>query len=266
MSNVLFGMPILIGLEDLAANVALARDLGLRLVELTMNLPQYSPHRLPSDVVRQTAEASDLVFTLHLPEETDLAALQPAVRRGHLDCAVEAVRWASAAGIRLVNLHVPAGVYFTLPTERIWVYDRHLPTFIENLEASFNTLMAVADECGITVCLENAGHFHLPFMQQAIERLLNRFPALRLTWDIGHDAATGSRERPLFEGHRQRIGHMHLHDSDGRTSHQVLFDGQVDVEVIIDLARSLGVAAIIEVKTPESLAESVRRLDERGVR
>lgn len=266
MGNFVLGMPTMAELPDLAANVELARGLGLGLVELNMNLPQCSPDRLPAECVRRAAEASGLTFTLHLPEEIDLASFQPAIRQGNLACCTEAIRWCGRAGIRLANLHLASGVYFTLPDHRMWLYEQHLPTFIENVNASFEALMATADDCGVTVCLENVGCFHLPFMPQAVEHLLLAHPDLRLTWDVGHDAATGYREKPLYEKHRCRIGHLHLHDWNGHASHQILFDGQANVKATIDLARALDVAVVIETKTPQSLTESVRRLDERGLR
>jgi sugar phosphate isomerase/epimerase len=264
MRHFVLGMPTMAELPDLAANVDLARGLGLGLIELNMNLPQYGPHELSPERVVQAAEDSGLEFTLHLPEEIDLASFQPEIRRGNLACCLAAIRWCAQARIRLVNLHLAAGTYFTLPDRRLWLYEEHPSAFLVNLGASFETLMATAREHGVAVCLENAGHFHREFMQRAVEHLLLAHPGLQLTWDVGHDAATGFCERPLFENHRDRIGHFHLHDGDGRESHRVLLTGAVDVAGTLDLARTLDVAAVIEVKTPAGLTESVRRLDERG--
>jgi|WetSurMetagenome_2_1015567.scaffolds.fasta_scaffold12369_4 sugar phosphate isomerase/epimerase len=265
MSRFVLGMPTMAELPDLESNVELARGLGLGLVELNMNLPQYCPQGLPAERLRQAADVSGLTFTLHLPEEIDLASFQPAIRQGNLACCIEAIRWCGQARIALANLHLAAGVYFTLPDRRMWLYEEHLPTFIENLRVSFAALMAAAQENGVTVCLENAGRFQMKHVQQAVGHLLGVHPDLRLTWDVGHDAAAGWLERPVFEKHRGRIGHLHLHDCDGRESHRVLFTGNVDVAATLDLARALDTAVVIEVKTPASLTESVRRLDERGL-
>jgi sugar phosphate isomerase/epimerase len=265
MSRFVLGMPTMAELPTLESNLQLARGLGLGLVELNMNLPQYGPQGMAADRVRQAAEAAGLELTLHLPEEIDLASFQPAIRQGNLACCIEAVRWCGRAGIRLVNLHLAPGVYFTLPDRRMWLYEEYRPAFLDSLTTSFTALTAAADESGVTVCLENAGNFQMEFVQQAVEHLLAAQPRLRLTWDVGHDAATGFHERPLFEKHRDRIGHLHLHDCDGRESHRVLFTGVVDIKAMLDLARSLDVAAVIEVKTPSSLTESIRHLDERGL-
>lgn len=267
MTRFMLGMPTLIELPDVEANVRLARELGLGFVELNMNVPAFCPAALPAARLRELGAETGLAFTLHLPEETDLASFHPAVRRGHLEGCLEAVRWAADAGMALVNLHLSPGVYFTLPERRVWVYDVHREQFQRNLAESFSRLLGAAADCGVTVCVENAGDFGREFVRQALEGLL-RLPGerLRLTWDLGHDAAAAWSDRPVFERWADRVAHVHLHDFDGAASHRVLFDGEVDVAAALELARSRGLGVVVEVKTAESLAESVRRLDERGLR
>jgi len=260
-------MPTLIELADLDANVALCRELGLSFVELNMNLPEYSPERLSADRVRSVRDGTGIDFTLHLPEELDLAAFNRRIREGHLACCREAVAWAGDAGIPLINLHLNMGVYFTLPDRRVWLYEKHRDTFLSNLETSFREVLDIARDHDVTVCIENGGgDFGADFIREAVERLLT-FDAERiaLTWDLGHDASSGFNATPVFEKHTGRIRHMHLHDYDGTTSHQVLFTGEVDVASALTLAKRLDIGVVIETKTPEALAESVRRLRDHDV-
>ena len=260
-------MPTLIELADLEANVDLCQRLRLAFVELNMDCPAYSPQSLPADRLRRLGETVGIAFTLHLPEKIDLAAFNPHIRAGHLACCKEALAWAADAGVRLVNLHLSSGVYFTLPGKRVWLYEVHRPDFLQRLEQSFHELLALAKARGVTVCIENTGNFSQGFIGEAVKRLIALDPnTLQLTWDVGHDAGAGYADRPIFEQFRSRIGHVHLHDWDGKQSHSVLFSGQVDVPGILALARQLGVAAVIETKTVESLKESLRQLDERGLR
>ena len=262
-----FGMPTLIELEDLDANVALCRELGLSFVELNMNLPQCCPENLPARRVRRVRDETGIEFTLHLPEELDLAAFNRHLRAGHLACFREAVAWAGDAGIPLVNLHLNMGVYFTLPDERVRLYEKHRDVFLSNLEASFREALEIARRSNVIVCIENAGGFAAGFVREAIDRLLALDKdRIQLTWDLGHDAGAGFEATPVFEEHTERIAHMHLHDFDGKTSHQVLFTGVVDVPAALALAKRLDVGVVIEVKTPEALTQSVRRLDEHGLR
>ena len=207
-------------------------------------------------------------FTLHLPEELDLAAFNRHIRQGHLASFTEAVTWAGEAGIPLVNLHLNMGVYFTLPDRRVWLYEKHQDVFLANLETSFREVLGIARESDVIVCIENAGgDFGADFIREAVDRSLALDEErIGLTWDLGHDASASFEATPVFEKHTDRIAHMHLHDCDGKTSHQVLFTGVVDVPAAIELAKRRKIAVVIETKTPEALTESVRRLAERGFR
>ncbi len=262
-----FGMPTLVELPDLEANVEVCRQLGLSFIELNMNLPEFLPEALGADKLKSVREKTGIDFTLHLPEELDLAAFSHPTRQGHLKCCLEALAWAAEAGITIVNMHLNYGVYFTLPDRKVWLYEKHFDEFLSNLRASFRELLADERSSGVTICLENAGvMFQTEFGREAISSILALSDRIGLTWDIGHDAASGYGARPLFESMTDRIAHVHLHDSDGSNSHQVLFTGAVDVAGTVELAKRLGVAVVIEVKTVESLTESVKQLDERAMR
>lgn len=267
MTGFRIGMPTLIELAGLDENVRLAQQLGLRFIELNMNLPEYLPDRLAATRLRDVSCQTGIEFTLHLPEELDLGASQPAIRSGHLACASGAIKWAGEAGIRLVNLHWHSGVYFSLPDRRVWLCEKYKDCFLERLADSFDAALRAARTGGVTVCIENAEAFGLPWVAEALDRLLALDGEhLGLTWDIGHDAADDWSGRPIFQRHQGRIRHMHVHDWDGTRNHQVLFTGSADCEAMILLARRLDVGVVIEVKTAESLAESVRLLDKRGLR
>ena len=86
-----WGMPTLLELPDAESNSRVCQALGLQLVELNMNCPEYLPDSLPSDEIRDLAERLGVIFTLHLPEETDLAAFSLETRRGHAACVARAI-------------------------------------------------------------------------------------------------------------------------------------------------------------------------------
>ena len=267
MRGFALGMPTLIELADLETNIELCRKLGLSFVELNMNLPSYCPQTLAPEQLRRLRKETGIGFSLHLPEEIDLASFQPSIRKGHLDCCKEAFAWAAEAGISIVNLHLNSGVYFSLPDRRVWLYEKYKEKFLTQVEKAFGELVKLAQANDIAVCIENGSNFSLGFVREALESVLRASGTqLGLTWDVGHDAGVGFSDRSVFEKLQDRIGHMHLHDSDGKRDHQVLFTGKVDVPSMLDLARQLGIGVVIETKTVESLTESVRQLNERGLR
>ncbi|NBD26308.1 sugar phosphate isomerase/epimerase family protein [Paenibacillus glycinis] len=256
------GMPTLVEFKRLEQNVELCRELQLDFVELNMNLPICIPENLDPTHLRAITEETGIAFTLHLPEELDLASFQPRIRQGHMACCIEAMDWASLAGIGTLNMHVNNGIYFTLPDGREWINAAYETEFIALLLDSYRALYRHAERRGIRLCIENTCNFQLPFIRHALDRLA-AFDNFCLTWDTGHDAKTGFREEPALLAHAGRIRHMHLHDCRAQSDHQTLYSGDVPIHRRLDFAQAHGISAVIEVKTGEALRESVRRLRER---
>lgn len=251
------GMPALIEIPGLNDLVDLCQELELSFIELNMNLPENSPEELDPLEVRDASKRYGIEFTLHSPDELDLGSLHPTVREGHLDAMREALGWSAQAGIRVLNMHIGTGIYFTLPDRRVWIYERYEDRFITNLWAAYRDLLPLARASGVDVCTENVNNFDIPFVSRAIDELccLNGF---NLTWDVGHDARSGFRERETLLRHEARIRHMHLHDYNGKSDHQVPGTGMVDIPNLLDFARRKDIRVLVETKTPEALRESVK--------
>ncbi|HRU11631.1 MAG TPA: sugar phosphate isomerase/epimerase family protein [Methanomassiliicoccales archaeon] len=258
----MFGIPALIEYTELRPNLNLCRELGMDFLELNMNLPYSFPENISSPEIRG-AMREGLRFSMHLYDELDLGSLQPSVREGHMRRCREALRWGSRHGVFLLNLHMSPGVYFTLPDGKEWVYERYLEEHIGALNASLSELSALAEPLGMRICLENTGHFALPFMRRAAEAVLD-LPSVGLCWDIGHDARSGQREEAFMLAHLDRVWHMHFHDWDGRSDHQLPFTGRLDCDRYMHIALENAMSVLIEVKTEGAIRAAVRTMRERG--
>ena len=76
-----FGMPTLVELANTERNAALCAELGLRFVELNMNLPEYADVAgIDRSLLRSLAEKYGVYFTLHLDERMDVCDFNPLVR------------------------------------------------------------------------------------------------------------------------------------------------------------------------------------------
>jgi len=260
--QVKLGMPTLIELPDIEANVELAHRLRLSFVEINMDCPPFLPESLPPEKLIRLRQESGVSFTMHLPERLDLGAFQNSIRCGYLEFYREAIMWAGEAGIPLANMHLSEGVYFTLPDRKVWLYDAHRKEFLAGIEESFSELIELAEENHVTICAENTGVI-TGCVEACLILLLEK--GVRLTYDVGHDATTGFANREFFDRHRHLIRHMHLHDSDGnRKNHQTLFSGVVDIPGMLRMAKEIDINVVIEVKTQDGLEESVSRLKSRG--
>ena len=257
-----FGIPVLIGFSELRPNLDLCRELGMDFVELNMNLPYSFPENIGSRDIK-TALGDGMRFSMHLHDDLDLGSLQPSVRRGHIERCEEALRWGSRHSVFLINLHLNPGVHFTLPDRKVWVYERFLDEHIESLSGSLERLSSLAASLGIRICLENTGHFAHPFMRKAAESVID-LPSVGLCWDIGHDGRSGLKEEDFMLSHLDRVWHMHFHDWDGKSDHQVPFTGTLQCDRYLRLAEEKGMSVLIEVKTEEALRSAVSVMRERG--
>jgi sugar phosphate isomerase/epimerase len=256
------GMPTLLECETLEQNVALCRELGLSFIELNMDVPIYSPERLPASTLRQIHEETGIFFTAHMPELIDLASFHPSIRQGHLQRCLEIIQWAKEAGIKLLNLHLHPGIYFTLPHGKAWINAQYEAEFLELLMHSFEQLYAWSRQYEVPVCLENTLNFHHAFIQNALLQL-SRFDEFQLTWDVGHDAKSGYQDRPVILEHVSRVGHLHVHDFDGKSDHLTLGSGVVALQEHLEFARTHDLTFVIETKTADALRQSCRWLMKR---
>jgi sugar phosphate isomerase/epimerase len=181
------GMPVLIELPDLQGTVDLCQTLELDFIELNMNMPEFCPEHLEPGEVCDIGQETGIEFTLHSPDELDLGSFHPTVREGYLGRMREALGWSSQAGVKLINMHLSPGIYFTLPDRREWIYGRYVDRFTSNLWRSYEEIIPLARASGVEICTENVNNFDLPFVAQAIDELCT-MDGFDLTWDVGHDA------------------------------------------------------------------------------
>ena len=82
--KLVFGMPTLIENRTLEENIGLCRELGLKFVELNMNLPDYQTDRLSeTESFREAASEAGIFYTIHLDEDLDIANFNPLVRTAY---------------------------------------------------------------------------------------------------------------------------------------------------------------------------------------
>ena len=80
-----------------------------------------------------------------------------------------------------------------------------------------------------------------------------------LTLDTGHDRCLAHRDISVFDSFDNKLVHMHLHDSDGKSAHLPIGEGDVDPSVMIRRL-AYGETCLIEVKSIDGLEKSVSRL------
>lgn len=107
----------------------------------------------------------------------------------------------------------------------------HVRSLDNNVALAVDALVPLLKQSGITLCFENTGNFGDPHVQSLVTSFVER-DQVGVTWDFGHDAASGFAEKDYLLG--------------------------------LGYARSHGVDVVIETKDLPSLRNSVRKLRERN--
>ncbi|TCZ79260.1 hypothetical protein E0485_05155 [Paenibacillus albiflavus] len=253
------GMPTLIEFKSLEENLKRCKELKLDFIELNMNIPIYTPEFLPAQELLDMKFKYGIDFTIHLPEEFDLSSFQPSIRQGHLDRCIETIDWAAKAQIKTINMHLNKGIYFTLPHTKVWINEQYEAEFQQRLYESYCKLYEYSNKLGVELCIENTANFHLPWVSRALDRL-SEFDNFFLTWDVGHDAVAGFQEEPTFRRFSNRIKHMHLHDYNHKSDHQLVYSGVVPINERLQFAEDHQLTVVVEVKTSTTLAQSIEAI------
>lgn len=252
-----FGMPTLLEYETIEENLALCRELGLDFIELNMNLPQYQTQALRDglDKYRKITAETGVYFTLHLDENLNFADFNPLVREAYWQTTAEAIRLAKELRMPVVNLHMPHGVYFTLPDKKVYLLEAKAAYFADAVKTFRGLCEREIGDAGIRICIENTDGWR-SFQRIAVETLLAS-PCFALTWDIGHSHAANDVDEPFLLQHRDRLAHFHIHDAKGKSNHLALGTGEIDLAVRLQIAEAQNCRCVIETKTAAALKQSV---------
>ena len=254
-----FGMPTMLELEGLEANVQLCQAMGLEFVEINMNMPEYQVEALDPEYLRGLMKDYGIYFTFHMADNLDIANFQREVREVNVSIVRRTLEFAMAIKSPSVNMHMQKGVLFTLPSGKVYIYDKYLKrymTYVKEFGQEMDALLAGSD---LKLVVENTGDFNLDFIQRSSQALIN-FSNIGMTYDIGHDFSSFGNDREFILNNLAKITHMHLHDAEGEKDHLVLGEGQMQLERYIGFAKNFEIRCVIETKTVDSLRRSVEVL------
>ncbi len=258
------GMPTLIECPSAEESAALCKQLGLQFAELNMNLPEYQLDAIDVPRLKEIAGRYGIFWTIHLDENLNVGDFNPYVAEAYLRTVTETIGIAKELDAPIINMHMSAGVYFTLPERKVYLFDVYRERYLQSMLALRGAAESAIGDSGIKLCIENCGKY-TDVQMQAIELLLQS-PCFGLTFDIGHNACAPEPAEPFILSHADRLCHMHLHDADRVRikDHLALGTGMLDLEHYVNLARQNKCTAVLETKTVQGLTQSVQWLKERS--
>ncbi len=250
-----YGMPTLLELNDIEANVSMCRKLGLQFLEINCNEPKYQSNTMDWSLLQRLKNEVGVYYTLHLDEFISIADPNENIAKAYLNSVLDSIALAKALDIRFLTLHFLKGVVYTLPQQKVYVYDKYRDFYHQRLLTFRTAVERELKNTGIKLCIENTEGFE-PFMREGIELLLQS-DVFALTYDCGHIERYDRIDEHFMRQHQQRIVHMHLHDTIDKRDHIPLGLGTSDLQAHIDLVKPYLKQILIEVKTVEGLKTSV---------
>lgn len=255
-----FGMPTLIENSCIEEAAVLCHSLGLRFIELNMNLPDYQTERIDLSRLKEIADKYGIYYTIHLDENLKICDFNRKVVKAYTETVLETIEIAKQLSAPILNMHFHEGVYFTLPDKKAYLLKQFENQYEEMLKNFRNTCDAAIGGSEIRICIENTRSFMLDFVEKGIGILL-KSPVFGLTFDTGHNAGSGFKQFPLIERNIDRLYHMHLHDhSKDKGDHLPLGEGKLDIAEYLALAQNHNCRVLLETKTVEGVKKSAEWL------
>ncbi|MDD3334815.1 MAG: sugar phosphate isomerase/epimerase [Eubacteriales bacterium] len=253
-----FGMPTLIETLTLEECAALCGALNLQFIELNMNLPQYQLNQMDIAHANEIATQYGIYYTLHLDENLNISDFNPYIAQAYSRTVLETIALAKLLGSPVLNMHLSSGVYFTLPNQRVYLFDRFKDVYLKSITEFRDRCEQAIGGANIAICIENSDGYQA-FQIEAIDLLLES-PCFGLTYDIGHNYRSGGADEKIILKRKDRLCHMHLHDATEKKDHLALGTGVLDLQKYLTLADEANARIVLETKSIAGLTESVRWL------
>lgn len=253
-----YGMPSLLELDGVKANVDLAVKLGLSFVEINCNVPEFQVEAMDPKALVALTKSTGIRFTLHLDEYMSITDPNPKISEAYIESVLSSIAFAKKANIQSLTLHLINGVVFTLPHKKVYVYEKYKDYYLDRMRVFRDRVTQAIGDADLSVNIENVGGFEA-YMREGIEVLLVS-PVFGLTYDCGHNHRYERKDWDFIQKHRDRIRHMHVHDCKGKSDHQPFGTGDLDIRAELAFAGQTAKKAVIEVKTADALTQTVKTL------
>ncbi|MBU3098547.1 MULTISPECIES: sugar phosphate isomerase/epimerase family protein [Clostridium] len=258
METVDFGMPTLIETNSIESCVKLCKELDLDFIELNMNLPQYQIESIDIQKFKSICENENIYFTIHIDENFNVCDFNNEISKAYIKTILATIDIAKQLKIPVLNMHMSNGVYFTLPNEKIFLFNQYKEIYLTKLKKFREMCKKAIGESNIKICIENCSGYK-DFALEGIELLLES-NVFALTFDIGHSHIVNGIDEVFINKHIDRLYHMHVHDGKGRENHLPLGIGEINIKERISLAREHKCRIVLEIKTIRGLKQSVDKL------
>lgn len=254
-----WGIPTLIENNSIEESINLCKELNFNFVELNMNLPQYQLENIDVEKLNKLKKDYNIFFTIHLDENLNISDFNHYIASAYLKTVLDTIDIAKLLDVKIINMHLSKGVYFTLPDKKIYLFEQYKENYLDSIVCFRNAVENKLKNTDIKICIENTNGYS-NFQVEAIDVLLQS-PFFALTFDIGHSHCVSNIDENVIIERENRLHHIHLHDAKDNKDHMTLGTGNVNIEKYIKLANNHNCTVVLETKTVKALKKSVEWLN-----
>lgn len=253
-----YGMPTLVECKDIYECAEVARKSHLDFIEINMSFPQYQTDSLDIEELKRLSRDFGVFYTIHADEQMNPFDFNKNVSECYFEEMRKCIRFAKSLNIPVINMHLLKGVYVTLPGKVILLTDVYEEEYLTRVKKFIKMCEEEIGSAPLKIAIENVDSN--PFTESQLRALefFMQSPVFGLTLDVGHEICLGYKDSHVFEKYPEKLVHLHLHDSNGKSCHLALGSGIVDINEKISAFS--GETCLIEVKTIAGLSESVKYL------
>ena len=253
-----YGMPTLIETSTLPDCAKLCAELGLDFIELNMNLPQYQFPKIDVEYFKSITDKYGIYYTIHLDENLNVCDFNSYVADAYIKTVADTIEIAKQLDIKVLNMHMAKGVYFTLPDRKVHLFSEYREQYLKSIVDFRDMCETAIGDADMKICIENSDGYE-EFQKEAIELLLES-KVFALTFDVGHNHGIGGTDEDFILKHKDRLNHIHLHDAKDRKNHLALGTGEMNIEKYLSLAKEQNCRVVLETKTIDGMKQSVEWL------
>lgn len=254
-----WGIPTLIENNSIEESINLCKELNFNFVELNMNLPQYQLENIDVEKLNKLKKDYNIFFTIHLDENLNISDFNHYIASAYLKTVLDTIDIAKLLDVKIINMHLSKGVYFTLPDKKVYLFEQYKENYLDSIVSFRNAVENKLKNTDIKICIENTNGYS-NFQVEAIDVLLQS-PFFALTFDIGHSHCVSNIDENVIIERENRLHHIHLHDAKDNKDHMTLGTGNVNIEKYIKLANNHNCTVVLETKTIKALKKSVEWLN-----
>lgn len=131
-----YGMPTLIETSALEECAKLCAELGIDFIELNMNMPQYQLDKIDVDYFKSISDRYGIYYTIHIDENLNVSDFNPYVAEAYIKTVADTVEIAKQLSIKVINMHMAKGVYFTLPDRKVYLFSEYKEQYLKDRKST----------------------------------------------------------------------------------------------------------------------------------